>query len=210
MDNPHHHRRSIRLKGYDYTQAAAYFITLCTWQSKCLFGEVVRGEMRLNQAGRIVEAVWQQLASQFRQIRLDEFCVMPNHFHGIILISSVVGATRLDRFEDDSSSRNLSIEHYSGDVGSPRPARDSDRDFAAARPKGPQPGSIGAMIGQYKSRATRLIRKLPGFEKAPIWQRNYYEHIIRNEPEWKQIIQYIQGNPVQWEDDRLHPDRLRK
>ena len=206
MENFNQHRRSIRLKGYDYTQPGAYFITLCTWQRKCLFGEVVKGEMRLNQAGRIVQDAWQLLAPQFPRIRMDAFCVMPNHFHGIILISSGVGATRPDQLEAEAGKRMAGNEFLSDTKGSPRPNHAQGRIHPAC-PTGPPPGSIGAMIGQFKSRATRRLWKLPGYGRAPIWQRNYYEHIIRNEAEWDQIIRYIQANPAQWEEDQLHPER---
>lgn len=206
MDNIFHHRRSIRLKGVDYTQAGAYFITLCTWQRECLFGEVVKGEMHLNQTGRVVQDAWQQLADQFQQIRLDATCVMPNHVHGIIVISSGVGATRLDQLENEAGNRYPGNQFSSGYPGSPRPTRNPDRAVPNPRPKGPPPGSIGAMIGQFKSHATRRIWKLPGFEQATIWQRNYYEHIIRSDHEWDQIVRYIQGNPAQWVEDQLHPE----
>src|SRR3990170_3926102 len=93
-DQHRHSRRSIRLRGYDYTQVGAYFVTLCTWQRECLFGEVVEGVMRLSPTGRIIEVEWQRLGYHFPHIRLDAFVVMPNHLHGIIIVNDLVGATR--------------------------------------------------------------------------------------------------------------------
>jgi REP element-mobilizing transposase RayT len=86
-DPSRHHRRSIRLKGYDYSQAGAYFVTLCAQGRECLFGEVVDGEMRLNDAGHIVAESWQWLATQHDYVELDEWIIMPNHLHGIIVIT---------------------------------------------------------------------------------------------------------------------------
>ena len=84
-----HHRRSIRLKDYDYSQSGAYFITICTQKRECLFGEIVDGEMRLNDAGQMVQTTWDELPKHYTGIEIDEFVVMPNHFHGIILIHDV-------------------------------------------------------------------------------------------------------------------------
>jgi REP element-mobilizing transposase RayT len=81
-----HHRRSIRLRDYDYSQVGAYFVTICAWQRECLFGEIVDGEMRLNEMGRIICAVWNDLPNHYRHVELDEFVAMPNHVHGIIVI----------------------------------------------------------------------------------------------------------------------------
>jgi len=163
-DQHRHSRRSIRLRGYDYTQVGAYFVTLCTWQRECLFGEVVEGVMRLSPTGRIIEVEWQRLGYHFPHICLDAFVVMPNHLHGIIVVN---------------------------DPG--------------MRPNGPPAGSLGAMIGQFKSRATKRIWARSENERAPIWQRNYYEHIIRDEADLRRIREYIQNNAARWDQDQLHP-----
>jgi len=201
-----HHRRSIRLKEYDYTQPGAYFVTICAWHRECLFGDIVDGAVCLNPAGRMVNAQWQRLAHRFPNIRLDAFVIMPNHVHGIIIIDPV-GATRpspdrtLDgkdpgpdqaRVSDDGSP----LQPTRNNAGSPQPP---------VRANGPPSGSLGAMIGQFKSRATRRIWALPGVGQPPVWQRNYYEHIIRNEMEWERIQKYIVENPAMWLKDQLHP-----
>jgi REP element-mobilizing transposase RayT len=164
-----------------------------------LFGEIVEGILKLNSIGMKVEIEWQRLANHFPCIKLDAFVVMPNHFHGIILIEavhpSIVRATRPltdetvygNGINEDQLNVNLD--------GSPQQAR---------RPHGPPTNSLGAMIGQFKSRATKRIWTLPGMNRHPIWQRNYYEHIIRNEQEYQRIVQYIESNPQHWQEDQLH------
>ena len=91
-DQDRHHRRSIRLKGYDYTQAGAYFVTICTHERKCLFGDIVDGNMILNDAGRFAEKCWTEIPAHFPHVALDEFVIMPNHIHGILCIGDAVGA----------------------------------------------------------------------------------------------------------------------
>ena len=164
-----HHRRSIRLPEYDYTQPGAYFLTLCTWKRECLFGEIIGEIMRLNPVGQIVKAEWKRLVYQFSNISLDAFVVMPNHLHGIIVINSAVGATRHLPIGNIAGNEPLPNDTHSGPEGSPRQddiCIDRDRllrseDSQLGRnfplPKGPARGSLGAMIGQFKSRATKRI-----------------------------------------------------
>ena len=171
-----HHRRSIRLRNYDYSQTGAYFITLCTQNRECLFGEIivgangVRPKMILNEYGMIARDEWIKSAAIRFEIELDEFVVMPNHFHGIVVI------------------------HGRGD----RPVAPTEY-----RP-GPQPKSIGALVAGFKSAVTKRInqiRKTPGI---PVWQRNFYDHIIRVENELNRIREYIRYNPMQWEEDEYY------
>jgi len=252
-----HHRRSIRLKGHDYTQPGAYFVTIAAWQRECLFGEIVDGVVLLNTAGNIIHTEWLNLPHHFPDIRLEAFMVMPNHFHGIIVIDPIVGATRLSpddvRVNDDGSplriprgsrvlvgaTRQLPVgATHPSIVGATHPLQDIDtdgndptpdqarigadgsplrmpaRDYndgsprPSVHPNGPPAGSLGAMIGQFKSRATKRIWMLPGVDRRPIWQRNYYEHVIRNDLECQRFIQYIQTNPQRWQEDQLHPSAL--
>jgi putative transposase len=176
-DLPIHHRRSVRLKGYDYTQPGAYFVTLCTYQREETFGELVEGEMRLNPSGEIVREEWLKTAQIRPNVKLheDEFVIMPNHLHGIIWIIEPVGATR--------------------------------RVAPTKEPHTLVAGSIGAILGQFKSVTAKRINARRGIS-GPIWQRNYYEHIIRNENEIKNIWNYIDTNPLRWQEDQLHPAAL--
>ena len=172
-----HHRRSIRLKGYDYSQAGAYFVTICTYDRVCLFGEIVDGEMVLNDSGRIVVNEWARTAQIRDEIELDEFVVMPNHVHGIIWI---VGQHDIPKIV----------------VGAHRGA-----------PLHRAPRSLGSLIAGFKSTITKRINQDRGTPGAPVWQRNYYEHIIRDEESLNRIRQYIAGNPLRWHLDRENPHR---
>ncbi len=177
-DPERHHRRSIRWKGYDYAQPGAYFVTICTHERAHLFGKVVKGEMRLNAWGRIVREEWfkTEAIRPYVELNDNEFVVMPNHIHGIIWIVDDVG-----------------------DVG-------ATRRIAPTMPRGPVPGSIGAIVGQFKSAVTRQINALRGTSGAPVWQRNYYEHVIRTERALNAIRRYITENPWRWHLDRYNPN----
>lgn len=204
-----HHRRSIRLKGYDYANPGAYFVTLCTCDRAYWFGKVADGEMRLNALGQVVADTWQWLAVQYPYVELDESIVMPNHFHGILIINpSRRGDSRI-RVNNPQTRRGDSLIAPTPKI-SPPP---SDSRRIAPTPKISQPSSddrsktksLGRLIGTFKTVSTKQInqiRKTPG---TPIWQRNYYEHIVRHETRLQQIRQYIVANPVSWQQDHLHP-----
>jgi len=173
-------RRSIRLKGFDYTRPGAYFVTLCTHNRQCLFGDfvIVDGEVQLNERGGIVTACWNNIPHHFSNITIDAFIVMPNHVHGIIIINdAAVGA------KHSLNSANAS----------PLP------------PTGTQPGSLAAIVQNYKSVSTRKINAVRSAPGHPVWQRNYYEHIIRTDSDLARIRRYIANNPLQWTQDRLNP-----
>ena len=164
-----HHRRSIRLLGYDYSQEGAYFITVCTHNRECLFGEIVDGNVVLNDAGRNAQQCWQEIPSHFPQVVLDEFVIMPNHVHGIVLITDSVGAKIFSPLQPTSS-----------------------------RPHGTSK-TIGSMVRGFKIGVTKWMRQhTPTLE---VWQRNYYEHVIRDESELNRVREYIANNPVYWLSD---------
>ncbi|MBC7879141.1 MAG: hypothetical protein H7Y59_18370 [Anaerolineales bacterium] len=191
-----HHRRSIRLKGYDYSQAGAYFVTIVTWQREFLFGEIKNQEMKLNKVGKIVEREWLELPKRLPYVELGARAVMPNHFHGILFIHENVGATRQSQASPNSDVKPLqAISSVSMD-GSPLP-------------RGPKPASLGAIIAQFKSRVTKEIWKFPEFKETPIWQRNYYEHVIRNEKDLQNKTDYIEANPLLWDGDDENPVNTR-
>jgi len=192
FDPQKHHRRSIRLQGYDYSQTGAYYVTIVAWHRECLFGEVVNKEMRLNKVGKIVEWEWLELSKRFSYIELDAYMVMPNHFHGILFFHENVGATRHGRSMSQPKEKPLQTMISEGIDGSPLP-------------RGPQPASLGAILAQFKSRATKRIWKTPEFKETPIWQRNYYEHIIRNENDLQNKTDYINANPLLWDEDDENP-----
>jgi REP-associated tyrosine transposase len=179
-------RRSIRLPGYDYTQAGAYFITVCTHERQCVLGEIVNGEMYLNEIGKIVEQTWLEISKIRKLVALDVFVVMPNHFHGIIVMHDEALWT------DRTGLPNL------------RGARDQEQ------PRGIQIGSVGAIIGQFKSRVTKRAKALGIFPDSPLWQRNYYDHIIRDEEDLSRIREYIYSNPQSWYEDDNNPTIFEK
>ena len=179
-DPAKHHRRSIRLRGYDYSQEGFYFVTICCYQRQLLFGEIVNGAMQLNQYGEIIDETYQWLSSRYPYVYLDEWIIMPNHFHGIIVLT-------------DKPRRGDSRV---------APTQPNDRE--------PKRKPLGQLIGAFKTVSTKkinIIRNAPG---TPVWQRNYYEHIIRNENALNNIRQYIINNPLSWHVDQLHPDNPSK
>jgi REP element-mobilizing transposase RayT len=220
-DPTKHHRRSIRLKGYDYTAAGAYFITICTYQRECLFGEIVNGVMQLNTFGLCVQACWQSLPDHFQKLQLDAFVVMPNHLHGILLLDGDLGKGEAFGQNIRQSNPNFSPNASSlqdGNLGKGEAfgqnIRQSNPNFSPnaspLQPRGTQPRSVGAIIQNFKSVSTRKINRMHQRNGRTIWQRNYYEHIIRNESAFQTICQYIQNNPLSWELDKLHPDNPSK
>ncbi len=170
-----HHRRSIRLQGYNYSRVGAYFVTICTKNRECLFGEVMDGQMQLNDVGKILQATWDALPDHYSHVELDAWVIMPNHAHGIIVLDSTVGAGL-----------------------KPAPTTTKSAPTRHGLPE------IVRALKTFSSRRINGLRQTPG---AKIWQRNYWEHIVRNESEMNHIREYIQNNPGQWEMDRLHPNQ---
>ncbi len=174
------HRRSIRLKGFDYTQPGSYFVTIVSYRRLSIFGKIIDGVMHLNAWGKIANAEWLKTAEIRREIALDEFIVMPNHFHAIVNIvdcgNGLVGAT-------------------------------GRSPLRPGTPRGPANKSLSSLIAGYKSAVTTRINQLRGTPGAPVWQRNFHEHIIRNPDELSRIRKYIRNNPMQWETDDENSNR---
>ncbi|MBW4484708.1 MAG: transposase [Tildeniella torsiva UHER 1998/13D] len=197
-DPARHHRQSIRLRGFDYSSAGAYFITLCTQNRACLFGDIADGVIVLNSAGQMVNDWWLALNQKFPGIQTDESVVMPNHFHGIIVINPPpVGA-------DPRVCPDPDIEDA------------TDGELPHSRDWGEHIGSPLLRVMQwFKTMTTNYyIRGVkengwPPFEKR-VWQRNYYDHIIRNEADLTRIQAYIRNNPALWQVDQLHPQNPSK
>ena len=177
-DRQRHHRRSIRLKGYDYAQAGAYFITVVTYDRECLFGDVVENEMRLSDYGSIVQDEWTKSAVLRPRVMLDAFVVMPNHVHGIIALADDDGRGTLQRAP--------TFERFG------KPTSDS----------------IPTILRLFKSATTKRINEMRETPGMPVWQRNYYEHIVRNESSLDRIRQYIFDNPARWAIDRENPQAV--
>jgi len=181
-DGPaNHHRRSIRLHGYDYRQAGAYHVTIVAHSRLQLLGQILQSSLQLNANGRIVAAGWLEIASHFAHASLDEFVVMPNHLHGIILISDDVGA------------------------GFPRPTPLSASSTIDERRLPSKRPTLGQIIAYLKYQTTKQINAARGMPGVPVWQRNYYEHIVRSAQDLDDIRQYIVNNPAQWALDNENP-----
>lgn len=175
-----HHRRSIRLKGHDYSKTGAYFVTVCTQNRECLFGDVIEGEMQVNKIGQIVEDQWRKTILIRPQIRLDAYIVMPNHFHGIIFI---VGNRR-------------GVLQYA-------PTRDRQSFRSPSQ-------TMGAIIRGFKSAAVKEINSFRGTPVLPVWQRNYHERIVWDDNELNRIREYITLNPARWAEDEENPMNLKE
>lgn len=184
-------RRSIRLKGYDYAEAGAYFVTIVSRNRVCMFGDISGGEMRLNDTGRIVEQCWGEIPEHFSNVDLDAFVVMPNHLHGIIVITPPVGATH------ESPMPDARLPPAGATHASPLPG--------GVWHGGPRRQSLGVIVGSFKSAVTRRLNLMHGASGPTMWQRNYFEHIIRSDESLSSIRQYVFDNPGRWEADRENP-----
>ncbi len=167
-----HHRRSIRLKGYDYSSEGMYFITICLNNRQHLFGEIVKQngiqKMQLNEMGMIAHNEWLRTSQMRPNIELDEFVIMPDHLHGIIVINPRDDMTYINRAS--------TVEQFGK----------------------PTSNTIPTIIRGYKSSVTKQINILRNTPSVPVWQRNYYEHIIRDKKSYYNIVNYIANNPINW------------
>jgi REP element-mobilizing transposase RayT len=181
-------RRSVRLKGYDYSQAGGYYVTIVTLGRECLFGEVVAAEMRLNALGRIADECWRAIPEHFPNVTLGEHIVMPNHVHGIIWIHDDLGGGTIYRAPTTLNR-------------APTPNRaPANRMDAFGKPT---VGSLPTIVRSFKSSVTRRAGRESN--TANIWQRNYHDHILRDQADYEHAGGYILDNPSQWEEDADHP-----
>ena len=201
MDTPDYskyYRHSIRLAGYDYSQPGVYFVTICTCGRNPLFGNVVDCQIRLNERGRVAQVYWFDIPVHFPNSTLDEFVIMPDHVHGIIVITDVVFEGTPVAGEPVAGVRVVGTQVVGTQiarvsvVGAPVVIVGAQH----AAPQQLQPGSIPVIVRSYKSAVTKHIREMCGMAGTPVWQRNYWEHIIRNEDELERIRDYIRNNPI--------------
>ena len=188
-----HYRYSTRLKYYDYSQAGAYFVTVCSQNRECIFGDISNGEMRLNSAGKLVEKWWVELNHKYKDIALDAFVIMPNHVHGIIVLTTGnVGAVHEP--PKDKAIRELSSKRVIHEL--PLQKNKIERRNMV----------IPRIMGFFKMNSAKHINGLRNTAGISVWQRNYYEHVIRNEASLGKIREYIVNNPSKWEDDIENPE----
>lgn len=179
---PYPQRKSPRLHGYDYTQEGAYFVTICTYGREHLFGDVVDGNMQLSEMGQLAHDLWMSISNHRTNVELDVFVVMPNHVHGIVLIF-------------DQPQNHVGLRRASA-VVSP----------VSTISRGAGSGTLGAIVGAYKSAVTRSINKTLGLRAPIVWQESFHDHIIRNEHSLNSIRQYVDTNPACWAEDRFYKD----
>ena len=170
-----HHRKSIRLKGYDHSSEGLYFITICTYQMEHLFGKILNNEMILNEYGKIVEEEILRTLQIRENIYIDNYVIMPNHIHFIIEI----------------------VKNDIKNVGAYGNTPESNKKMLKSPSK-----NIGSIIRAIKAGATARINKIRNSFCNPVWQRNYYENIIRNERIYLKVMEYIEDNPLKWDEDR--------
>jgi REP element-mobilizing transposase RayT len=178
--NERHQRRSIRLKEYDYSSAGAYFITAVSHQRLNIFGSIRQEIMNLNPIGKIIDNAWLEIPNHFPYVTLDAYVIMPNHLHGILQIKS--GGVRLS-----------SPLHTAPIRMSPQPIKR-------------QP--LGMIVGSFKSAVTKHVHQAGFLTQQPIWQRNYFEHVIRDDEDYERIIEYIKVNPLNWDLDNENLEKL--
>jgi len=182
-----HHRQSIRLRGYDYSQPGSYFITLCTQNRECNLGEIMNGEMKFTVRGFIIDEFWLKIPDHFPNVELDEFIVMPNHIHGII----VINGNFHERGKHQQNHKESGENNIEG--GETPPLRKT---------------TLGQIIAYYKYQTTKIINQIDNTPAIRIWQRNYYERIIRNQKILDLARQYIFQNPFRWDKDPNNPYKL--
>ena len=271
-----HHRKSIRLKGYDYSQSGLYFITICVQNRECLFGKIVNGEMVLNDAGKMADNVWMKMPERFLNVQLHEYVIMPNHFHAIFEIvgAPLVGAQYnrvtennrvadnntvslydpdtqnntgaqndpvvqndmdtqniTDALNDPDTKNNMVTQNNTGAQNDPVvqnntvtqnnvvaqnntiTQNDNSVSIGKGQPQGiaptVKPKTVGDMLGAFQSMVTvEYIRgvKQCGWQSfnGKLWQRNYYENIIRNQKSYQRVSDYITNNPKNWEKDKFN------
>lgn len=168
-----HKRKSIRLKEFDYSNTGWYYVTICSYEKQKVFGNIIKGKMELNKLGKIVEEEWLKTKKIRNNVDLDDYVIMPNHVHGIIIIESR---------GELNSPRSEGVMHYAPTNTFKSPSQ-----------------SLGSIVRGFKSAVTKQIR-IAGVINFK-WQRNYYDHIIRNDKDLHRIRTYIQNNPLKWELD---------
>ncbi|MDO9087286.1 MAG: hypothetical protein Q7U53_13850 [Anaerolineaceae bacterium] len=194
-----HNRHSLRLSGYDYTQPGAYFLTINAHKMEHLFGRVVDGVVHLSPVGEIAQEQWLKIPDHFANVVLDEFVIMPNHLHGILVITEGEGGGngKGKAFDHREIQNSTIISSSSINLNFSKILQSNALPIRAAR-AGSQPGSIPAIVQNFKSITSRKINRLLETPGSTIWHRNYYEHVIRDEEDYDRIVGYIRENPRRW------------
>ncbi len=199
-------RKANRLREYDYSQAGCYFVTVCVQDRKCLFGEIIEGEMVLNEAGKMVARWWDETENKFPHVELDEYVLMPNHLHGIVVIvgSDIYVCHLCVRPEREDRKSN---EHRQA-----KRQRQKEIQQGEDQSEGGHTGPPLQEIIQWVKMMTTneyinevKSGRFPPFEKR-IWQRSFYDHVIRDDDDLGRVREYIRNNPLKWALDEYNPD----
>ena len=198
-----HHRHSIRLNGYDYSRPGLYFITICVRNRECILSEINMQAVILTNFGKILEKFWLQLPQHFNNVQLDTYVIMPNHLHGIInIIFDKKGVNPVAAIPAGAIHELPLLEIMNNESQSMESAQTPNwrdrRKMLLAR-----------MIGYFKINSAKEINLIQDISGLSFWQRNYYEHIIRDESELIQIRRYIKDNPRHWLDDENNPINIK-
>ena len=170
-------RRSVRLKEYDYSQSGEYFVTICTNNHECIFGNIIQEEMKLSPEGKIGQRYWEEIPKHFSNVQLDEYIIIPNHIHGIIILTESMVGTR----------HAVSLQEQ----------------FAK-----PVIGSVPTIVRSFKSAATKRINEMRHTPSFPVWQKRFYDRVIRDDNELNNIRDYIRNNVLQWAIKSDDPDNI--
>ena len=203
FDPQKHHRRSIRLKGYDYAQAGAYYVTIVVQGRECLFGEIIDGEMHLNEYGEIVQKWWNEIPIHFPNVELGAFIIMPNHVHGIIFITT----ERRGEVLSPRNNPNYNIQDVNSDsTNNLGGDASTSLSLRSARTPPLQHPTLGQIVAYFKYQSTKEMNRIET-DKAitKFWQRNFYDHVIRDEKDLQNKTDYIESNPLLWDEDEDNP-----
>ncbi|MBL8091739.1 MAG: hypothetical protein JNJ43_15490 [Anaerolineales bacterium] len=217
FDPQKHHRKSIRLKGYDYSSEGAYFVTIVVHGRECLFGEIVNGEMILNEYGKIVQKWWDEIPIHFPNVELGAFIIMPNHIHAIIFITTERRGEVLSPCDNPNyNNQNINVDGNNQLGGETPPLHkpnsniqniyvdETNQQGAETAPL--RKPTLGQIIAYFKYQSTKEMNRIETKDViTKFWQRNYYEHIIRDEKDLQSKTDYININPSLWDEDDNNP-----
>jgi REP element-mobilizing transposase RayT len=175
--------QSARAQWWDYSNAGAYFITICTAGREHYFGEIADGKMTLSNIGAIADVLWHEIKNHAKNVELGEFCVMPNHIHGILILTE-----------------NITTEQTPPPLPLPQISQSKNQQMAAISPK---THTVSAIIRSYKSAVSNHVHRL-GYDF--VWQERFHDHIIREDAEDKRIANYIVNNPANWNEDKFYTE----
>jgi putative transposase len=205
-------RKSLRLQNYDYTSSGAYSVTICSYQRENILGEINNDQVSLSEVGQIVRQVWKEIPEHYENVQLDEFVIMPNHVHGILFICDQNVEERRDQDVEERRDQDVVEERHDQDV-----EERHDQDVVEERHASPllhnngsKRPSLGNIVGSFKSACTKqinLLRRTPG---EAVWQRSYFERIVRNDYQLGRIRDYIKNNPLNWALDRKNQNVLKQ